>query len=150
MTTIGSSHPISTPPRQSSLSPKKGSPFLHYGVIGSAAAGSIMFPLAVAALIAPKFREIFTEFGTQLAFPSLAWLWIGETIGTAEGFTLFLLFGIAIAATVGFWWRLRRRVGVSLLMLCIGMGLLLIPLFVIFMMLPLTRMIQQLQDGNVI
>jgi hypothetical protein len=115
-------------------------------IIGPVCAALVVLPLAVVAAFAPKFVEIFRDFGVALPLATRGILRLGDAMATPLGIAgLFVLTG-AVWMVAAMAWRIRAAAGLAILVLCTAWALVSIPLIVISVLLPLTAMTESLQQ----
>ena len=121
-----------------------------FGVFGPIAAAAVCMPLVILAVVAPKFMEIFRDFG--VALPSLSGGLIrgGVALGTPLGVGFVLLLGVVVVLVVGMAWRVNRVIGAVLLLLCGAWFLLSLGIGIVGFFLPLLAMIESLQRGGAV
>ncbi len=118
--------------------------------MGPVCAAMVVAPLATVAVVAPKFGEIFRDFGVALPLLTQYFLRTGEALASPAGIIGLLLLTLVVWAAVTFVWRLHRGAGFSVLGLCVLWLIAIVPLLIVSFLLPLVAMIESLQRGNAV
>ncbi len=119
-------------------------------VLGAIAAVAACVPLALLAIVAPKFAELFADFGVALPGVSVLQIRIGLALASPAGVIVLTLLGIVILLAVGLAGRVNRALGLVLFALCCVWFMASIGIMVVGLMLPLVAMIESLQKGGAV
>ena len=119
-----------------------------FAVLGPISAVAVCTPLAILALVAPKFAEIFRDFGVALPGISVLQIRVGVALASPVGICVLLLLALLIVLVVGFASHVNRAIGLVLLGLCGVWFLASIGIVVVGLMLPLVAMIESLQQSG--
>lgn len=121
---------------------------LRIGLASAIAGFAAIVPLAIAALAVPKFTEIFRDYGVALPLLSRAVIDLGAALATPLGVVVILMVGLGAAGAVALGWRVQRALGICALLACLGWLCISLGLLAIGLFLPLTAMIDSLQQGG--
>jgi len=108
----------------------------------------LCLPLLVTALVVPKFEEIFKDFGVALPWLTRVEIQVGRLASSPAGWVLMLGVMACVLAPAA-WAASRRRAWAAMLLalaVLVGVGYVL--LLVLGMFLPLTTLIESLQQGG--
>lgn len=119
---------------------------------GPAAAGTVgvgmaFSPLVLAALMAPKFAEMYRDFGVNLSRPTLAVLDLGNWLWTPIGLAFLVLLVLLGAATIAV---SAKRSTLALIVLAFGvlLGLAGSAAVILLLQTPAVTMLESLQGGG--
>lgn len=118
------------------------------GVASVAAAAAVTIPLAVIALTAPKFTEVFRDFGVALPVMTRGILRLGGSLASPLGAVVILLIGVGVVGLVCLAWRARRGLGLAALLACVVWFCVSLGVVLVGLLFPLVGMIGSLQQGS--
>lgn len=107
----------------------------------------LSLPLLLTAAVAPKFEEIFKDFG--VALPTLA-LWeirLGRALSSAAGWVCVIGIIACFVVPASIWAGNRKSRAAALLSLAALLALVFVGLLVVSFYLPLSSMIESLQQN---
>ncbi|MBX3402484.1 MAG: hypothetical protein KF699_03630 [Phycisphaeraceae bacterium] len=112
------------------------------------AGAAVIAPLAVVALVAPRFMEIFRDFGVALPLLTQEVIRLGTNLASPLGAVLLLVIGLGIAGSLCLAWRAHRLLGLSVLLASLTWLLVASAIITVSLFIPLVAMIQSLQQAG--